>query len=119
MPLDIGRQRRMGQTLSEPDTNKHSATVQNYRVKVGSSSMQGWRTTMEDAHTHILELPGDREASFFGVYDGHGGSRVSNYASRNLHKFIVHRPEYQNDDIGSAIIEVREYLRNVSDLKLT
>lgn len=28
---------------------------------------------MEDAHTHLLSLPGDKDASFFGVFDGHGG----------------------------------------------
>ena len=28
---------------------------------------------MEDAHTHLLTLPGDKDASFFGVFDGHGG----------------------------------------------
>ena len=30
-------------------------------------------TDMEDAHTHILSLPGDQNACFFGVFDGHGG----------------------------------------------
>ena len=30
-------------------------------------------TDMEDAHTHLLAMPGDRESSFFGVFDGHGG----------------------------------------------
>ena len=28
---------------------------------------------MEDAHTQLLSLPGDKDACFFGVYDGHGG----------------------------------------------
>ena len=28
---------------------------------------------MEDVHTQLLALPGDRDAAFFGVYDGHGG----------------------------------------------
>ena len=28
---------------------------------------------MEDAHTHLLSIPEDKDASFFGVYDGHGG----------------------------------------------
>jgi len=28
---------------------------------------------MEDAHTHILSLPGDQDTCFFGVFDGHGG----------------------------------------------
>ena len=29
---------------------------------------------MEDAHTHLLSLPEDEDASFFAVYDGHGGN---------------------------------------------
>lgn len=32
---------------------------------------------MEDAHTHLLSLPGDKDACFFGVFDGHGGKTVS------------------------------------------
>jgi hypothetical protein len=57
---------RMGQTLSEPITAKESASLQNSKVKVGSSSMQGWRVTMEDAHTHLLKLNEDPDAMFFG-----------------------------------------------------
>lgn len=30
---------------------------------------------MEDAHTTLLQLD-DTDASFFGVYDGHGGNAV-------------------------------------------
>ena len=56
---------KMGQTLSEPITAKESSALQNTVVKVGSSSMQGWRITMEDAHTHILTLADDKKASFF------------------------------------------------------
>ena len=28
---------------------------------------------MEDAHTQLLSLPGDKDAYYFAVYDGHGG----------------------------------------------
>ena len=59
--------------------------------------MQGWRTSMEDSHTHILSLPEDDTASFFAVYDGHGGSNVAQYCSKHLHKFILKRPEYSSD----------------------
>merc|ERR1712018_618882 len=45
----------MGQMLSEPLTAKQSSSLQNKLVKVGSSSMQGWRISMEDAHTQGLE----------------------------------------------------------------
>jgi len=31
--------------------------------------MQGWRISMEDAHTHILGLNDDPDASFFGGND--------------------------------------------------
>lgn len=57
---------KMGQTLSEPITSKESASLQNAKVKVGSSSMQGWRISMEDSHTHILKLPEDPDSMFFG-----------------------------------------------------
>lgn len=63
----------MGQTLSEPVTDKESACCQNEYMKVGSSSMQGWRINMEDAHCHILSLPDDPGTVFLAVYDGHGG----------------------------------------------
>ena len=55
----------MGQMLSEPITAKETASMQNSKVKVGSSSMQGWRISMEDAHTHILELKEDPNAMWF------------------------------------------------------
>jgi len=96
----------MGQTLSEPITTKESSSIQNSKVKVGSSCMQGWRVSMEDAHAHILSLgPEDKDASFFGVFDGHGGAKVAAHASRHLHRFIVRRPEYKKGDIEEAIRE--------------
>lgn len=69
----VWRGETMGQTLSEPVTAKESASCQNAQFRVGSSCMQGWRINMEDSHTHILSLPDDPDASFFAVYDGHGG----------------------------------------------
>lgn len=69
----------MGQTLSEPVTAKHTESCRNQYLKVGSSSMQGWRINMEDSHTHILSLPDDANAAFFGVYDGHGGNYLKTY----------------------------------------
>jgi len=95
----------MGQTLSEPITAKESASVQNARVKVGSSSMQGWRISMEDAHTHILKLNEDPEAMFFAVYDGHGGGKIAAHVSKNLHKHILRQPEYKQGAIEAALIK--------------
>ena len=74
----------MGQTLSEPVVDKKSESGDGDSLIFGTSSMQGWRISMEDAHACLLDLqasttdggkPTDPEKrlAFFGVYDGHGG----------------------------------------------
>ncbi|KAJ2941133.1 hypothetical protein O0L34_g10368 [Tuta absoluta] len=93
----------MGQTLSEPVTEKQSTTCQDARYLVGSSCMQGWRVSMDDSHTHILSLPDDPGTAFFAVYDGHGGANIAEYAGKHLHKFITARPEYHLGNIEEAL----------------
>jgi len=39
----------MGVYLSSPKTDKASQDGENGKLRYGLSSMQGWRTTMEDA----------------------------------------------------------------------
>ncbi|XP_074650838.1 putative protein phosphatase 2C T23F11.1 [Tubulanus polymorphus] len=95
----------MGQTLSEPVTAKETSSCSNHLVKVGSSCMQGWRMNMEDAHTNLLSLPGDKDACFFGVFDGHGGAKVAQYAGDNLHQKIINHPAYSQGQIHEAIKE--------------
>jgi len=113
---------RMGQTLSEPITSKESASLCNSKFKVGSSCMQGWRVSMEDAHCHILSLtPEDASASYFGVFDGHGGSKVAAHAANNLHRHVLQRPEYKEGDIEEAIkqgfLECDRVMRTAESLK--
>ena len=46
-----------------------------YRLAVDHSEMNPTRrNTMEDAHRIVPGLDGDSSTSYFGVYDGHGGS---------------------------------------------
>ena len=84
----------MGQTLSEPITTKETSICKNALLSVAASSMQGWRVHMEDAHSAFLHLPGDRAAAFFAVFDGHGGTRVAQYAAEHLHERLVTEPAY-------------------------
>ncbi len=79
----------MGQTLSEPVVEKHSSAGSNERFIYGLSDMQGWRISMEDAHTAILELTSGNETeitSFFGVFDGHGGAVLPQFKMRLIRK---------------------------------
>ncbi|XP_018015519.1 probable protein phosphatase 2C T23F11.1 isoform X2 [Hyalella azteca] len=93
----------MGQTLSEPITHKETSVCEGGGFKVAASSMQGWRVTMEDAHTTLPVMPGDPKTAFFAVFDGHGGSVIAQHCSRNLHKSILARPEYARGNYHDAL----------------
>ena len=41
---------------------------------------------MEDAHLHLLTIDEDKDASFYAVFDGHGG--MCNYWISFLYCFI-------------------------------
>lgn len=74
--------------------------------------MQGWRISMEDAHAAILDLqpedgksqtPSDKRMAYFGVYDGHGGEKVAQYAGENIHKIVAKQDAFGKGDIEQAL----------------
>jgi len=93
----------MGQTLSEPVLDKYSSSSNDERLMYGSSCMQGWRVSMEDAHTTILRLEGKDGYSFFGVYDGHGGQNVAKYSGEQLHIRIARDEAFMSSNYKVAI----------------
>ena len=64
-------------------------------MKVFSHSLQGKRTTQEDQHVAILNIDGKNNEmnniNFFGVFDGHGGKKVSHYLKNNLPEFFTQK----------------------------
>ncbi|KAF1735921.1 Protein phosphatase 2C 2 [Beauveria bassiana] len=99
----------MGQTLSEPVVDKNSSKGEDDILYYGVSSMQGWRISMEDADTTVLNLipsPTAEESevhknarlSFFGVYDGHGGEKVATYCGANMHNIIARQESFKKGD---------------------
>jgi len=93
----------MGQHLSEPITVKETQVLSSPQFRCASSSMQGWRINMEDAHAHFLSLKQDKDASFFAVYDGHGGSRVAQWCGEHVHEDIVANENYKKGDYVEAL----------------
>jgi protein phosphatase 1L len=81
--------------------SSHSSLVINPKINLGRvsavSSIQGARQHMEDAYY------GDSIKGFFGVYDGHGGNRCSQYASFYLHDLI-----FKNNIAESPITALTE-----------
>ncbi|ORX71573.1 PP2C-domain-containing protein [Linderina pennispora] len=93
----------MGQTLSEPVVDKHTTEGSDNKYIYGASAMQGWRITMEDAHTTLLKVGPDNESAFFAVYDGHGGQTSALFAGDQLQNFIVSNEHYAAGDFEKAI----------------
>ncbi|KAM0844764.1 hypothetical protein ACQ4PT_056827 [Festuca glaucescens] len=91
----------MGVYLSTPKTDKLSEDGENDQLKFGLSSMQGWRASMEDAHSALLDL--DKDTSFFGVFDGHGGKVVAKFCSKYLHREVLKSEGYAAGDLGTAV----------------
>ncbi|KAH8550867.1 phosphatase 2C-like domain-containing protein [Umbelopsis sp. PMI_123] len=104
----------MGQTLSEPVVEKHSTDGGDSRVVYGASEMQGWRITMEDAHTTIPNLEGTG-TSFFAVFDGHGGAAVAKYCGQFLHKKVLEESTFSEKQYEDALRD--GFLKTDQDLR--
>ncbi|KAA8540556.1 hypothetical protein F0562_024525 [Nyssa sinensis] len=91
----------MGIYLSTPKTEKVSEDGENNRLRYGLSSMQGWRSNMEDAHAAYPDLDGS--LSFFGVYDGHGGKAVAKFCAKYLHQEVLKHEANLDGDLGASL----------------
>ena len=75
----------MGNLLPAPITDKETQTGEGNGLVYGTSTMQGWRKSMEDAHiASISPINFPSDVSFFAVCDGHGGKQVSALAVEKL-----------------------------------
>lgn len=92
---------RRADTMAQPITAKESEFKENGLLAFGYSSMQGWRRSMEDAHTAVLEPHG----GFFAVFDGHSGSSVAQFCGQNLHRFITKTAAYEVKSFSKAMYD--------------
>ncbi|KAI1362902.1 phosphatase 2C-like domain-containing protein [Xylaria arbuscula] len=102
----------MGQTLSEPVVEKTSEKGEDDRLLYGVSAMQGWRISMEDAHCTVLDLltpEGDDKKthesrlSFFGVFDGHGGDKVAQFAGKRIPDILLKQDTFKQANYEQSL----------------
>jgi serine/threonine protein phosphatase PrpC len=106
----------MGAFLEKPKTEKAVSDGEANNLRWGVSAMQGWRLEMEDAHTceTNLKLKG---WSFFAVFDGHAGPKVSQYCSTNLLSHIIglvkssDKEEEVSKKIKRSFLEIDDMLK--------
>ena len=63
----------------------------------GVHSIQGQRSHMEDSYY------ADAVRGFFAVYDGHGGARASQFASRHLHDLVFHHLPHSPSPLNPSL----------------
>jgi len=89
-------------------------------MKVYSYSLQGKRPSQEDQHIHVLNLEGSNKEmnniNFFGVFDGHGGKKVSHYLRNNLPNFFLNKFDKniyaKNNSFTKYTNQVYDFLQN-------
>ena len=94
----------MGPYLSSPIRDKRSTSGQNALVRYGTSEMQGWRNTMEDAKLANVYFAND--TMVFGVFDGHGGKEVAEFVSRHFCEELEKNRAYLAGNIELGLKEV-------------
>ncbi|KAE8695457.1 putative protein phosphatase 2C 30 [Hibiscus syriacus] len=77
---------------------------------------RGRRGKMEDRYSAAVDLDGDPKQAFFGVYDGHGGSKAAEFVAKNLDKKVMAEVSKTGEDaaIDHAIGEA--YLTTDTDV---
>lgn len=88
----------MGAFLDKPLTDKTTHAGAGNDITYGLSSMQGWRTEMEDAHTAETAIPALPGSSFFAVYDGHGGKTVSTEIAHRMLPAVLETAVFREGD---------------------
>lgn len=95
--------------LLNPVKDKYTLFIEDDKLRVGATSMQGWRSTMEDAHTiklELLNLPSgveSDECAFAAVFDGHCGPKIARMCAQNIHKWLTSVPEFREGKYEAAL----------------
>jgi serine/threonine protein phosphatase PrpC len=92
---------RRSDTMPSPVTTKTSEESESSLLAFGYSCMQGWRRSMEDAHTTILTPNG----GFFAVYDGHSGQATAQFCGINMFKFVTDTVAFKAGKYSKALYE--------------
>ncbi|EGV61703.1 Protein phosphatase 2C 4 [Yamadazyma tenuis] len=99
----------MGQLLSHPIEEKTIDIRSHTSLTYCIGSMQGYRASMEDAHS--VKVNEDESLGLFAVFDGHGGREVADIISETLPKMLFTKL----NQMVKRGAELKEYMRFIKD----
>ena len=82
--------------LNKPKFTKYNDYGKGNGLEYSVTSLQGWRTCMEDKYTVHCVLKDLPKWSFFGIFDGHGGYLVASVCANYLEQEIMNQ-KYMKD----------------------
>ncbi|KAE8694844.1 putative protein phosphatase 2C 30 [Hibiscus syriacus] len=71
---------------------------------------------MEDRYSAAVDLDGDPKQVFFGIYDGHGGSKAAEFVANNLDKKVMAEVSKTGEDVAIDDAIREAYLATDIDL---
>ncbi|TVU16432.1 hypothetical protein EJB05_39995 [Eragrostis curvula] len=74
-----------------------SGLSQNGKFSYGYASSPGKRASMEDFYEAKIDCVDGHIVGLFGVFDGHGGSKVAEYVQQNLFSNLIKHPKFISD----------------------
>ena len=95
--------------LLSPVRDKYSILMEDDKIRAGASSMQGWRSTMEDAHAVYLSMPNmpggirDEDAAIAAVFDGHCGSKFAQSCAAKIRDWVTGTDAYRKGNFEKAL----------------
>ena len=97
----------MGNELDKPILDKNSYDEENNYIKFGVSSLQGWKTQMEDYYFYSIDIVpnSDKNIDIFGIMDGHRGPEVAKYVSTHFLDTLLSNPSFKEDNYSESLQE--------------
>ena len=97
----------MGNELDEPILEKNSFDSKTQYIKFGLSSIQGWKTQMEDYNFYSTNIVpnSDKKIDIFGIFDGHNGPEVAKYISTNFLDVLLSSPSFKEGNYSESLKE--------------
>ncbi|KAJ4960331.1 hypothetical protein NE237_020241 [Protea cynaroides] len=83
--------------------------------EVGVFSMKGQKKVMEDTHKIVSAINGHSRKGFFGVYDGHGGTKAAEFVAENLHRNILEMLDNRGEHMKKENSIKAAYLKTDQD----
>jgi len=105
--------------ISEPSETKLGGKIIEHttRLRIGYADTTGRRPSMEDDIAIVGKLRGNQSEDYVGIFDGHGGRDVSEYAAKNLHNVLIKKLNQQNDtekSIKDAFFELNDQIKQAN-----